>query len=1412
VPRLATLFLYVFCAGGIYFTSNSSQKFIVLFLIGTLCAVLFEVWSLATLSEVDLSVSTSAALLFFGPVVTKRWQVLVLWFAIGLVLFFSGYHGVRSAVITQGRRKKRETGLRSAQSFVASWARSELVELDSPDTKRLDTLRRVEDMWSPTAQNRDEPHIPEDADAFYLASSKFIALTREQFTQLYARVEWVPLEPGDFVFEERENVTDAMYIVASGAVELSRRSPGGDSVALAQLQRSDLFGEMELLFDFPRDVTCKAVTRTSALKVTRAVMDAQPPSVRLAFLRTTVARNWRVADFVLDDFLMIPLPSAGDKNFPTNNNTHTFRRRWARSRSPLRYSHLRNGDNEVNNGEDDDASRSRSRDRESEVDSTTNEAGGSEREKQGEKNAGNPSEKSKPFENPRKGRPFAGNLEDAGEREKGNWNKIGETVDTFLAGEEDRDFLAQLENVTGKDAATSRPIRTAFLRAGDVLNAALPRGGKDTANSSQTKTAGGVGSGSGWVPRLAVVLSGRLHVRNSSISNIFSSSNGNSRGHFGVAANSECQGSNTNSSSNSKGSGLERYGEVDEGTDKVVGRGAVLGAATWLAGLPFAEEVTALTSARVAWLSDDDLTGPSKPTAATSSTDSTSNFVGLDEERQLRLAKLVARSMAPRLRQFQRYGMRRQWFRAGQTIYRPGDPCANLYIVLSGRVAITSPNPTPPVPPAASGDPDHEPSTPNNTHTSSSTGYEFFPGGNQWSGATNSAWGRQMRGSPLGFITHFEVTRGDCFGEASFLAHRRPRNPAPHHPQNHHNNSSSGRRPAKDRPARAGAGPASTSDDWAVGPGLSRSGGRRQISANVKRSTPPRSTAAASSTSTGSHGVHQHAALCVRDTEVVLLSSSAFELLVADHPEVLGRFAEILAQRLQEVSYALRASPIAAPPTLGDDRRRLREGGFFGVPDAANSGGGVTLERLHNLSASPYTDPKGSLKGCVNIALVAVTPRADVDRCSALLRRALNAFGPVEALSREVVNNTLGTDICSRLDDYASRSMLTLWLSSREKKAKFLVLECEASLSLWTACAVRAADVVLLVANASDPPDVSRFEHLLFWTDQSDNTSEKIGPASNSATNTNTTNANSASYTAPTSTSPSSQSGNATKNSRSWATQFCSKQLVLVHGGDVKLPTHTKAWFRAPRTLADYHHVQLDADPLVVRAHFQRLARSLTGHTLGLVMGGGGARGLAHLGVVRAAFEQGLPIDAVGGTSQGALMGALLALQPLVTQADSDAYQLRSGTIAAKLGSVWALLQDLTVPLMSYFSGSALSLNIAGLVGEDTQIEDLWLKFFCISTNVTRGDIVVHRFGSLWQAIRASMSLLAFLPPMQVKVGSQGHNYLLIDGGYINNLPADVMHDTFRPRLVVGVDVENKDEDHLRRVITRNAALYMIDI
>jgi hypothetical protein len=94
--------------------------------------------------------------------------------------------------------------------------------------------------------------------------------------------------------------------------------------------------------------------------------------------------------------------------------------------------------------------------------------------------------------------------------------------------------------------------------------------------------------------------------------------------------------------------------------------------------------------------------------------------------------------MAPRLRQFQRYGMRRQWFRAGHTIYRPGDPCANLYIVLSGRVAITSPNPTSPVPPAASGDPNHEPSTPNNSHSSSSIGaemgYEFFPGGNQWSG------------------------------------------------------------------------------------------------------------------------------------------------------------------------------------------------------------------------------------------------------------------------------------------------------------------------------------------------------------------------------------------------------------------------------------------------------------------------------------------------------------------------------------------------------------------------------------------------------------------------------------------------------------------------------------------------------
>jgi lysophospholipid hydrolase len=81
-------------------------------------------------------------------------------------------------------------------------------------------------------------------------------------------------------------------------------------------------------------------------------------------------------------------------------------------------------------------------------------------------------------------------------------------------------------------------------------------------------------------------------------------------------------------------------------------------------------------------------------------------------------------------------------------------------------------------------------------------------------------------------------------------------------------------------------------------------------------------------------------------------------------------------------------------------------------------------------------------------------------------------------------------------------------------------------------------------------------------------------------------------------------------------------------------------------------------------------------------------------------------------------------------------------------------------------------------------IEDLWIPYFCISTDISASQMRVHSHGSLWRYVRASMSLSGYLPPMCDP--DDGH--LLLDGGYVNNLPVDVMRTRFRATTIIAID------------------------
>lgn len=232
-------------------------------------------------------------------------------------------------------------------------------------------------------------------------------------------------------------------------------------------------------------------------------------------------------------------------------------------------------------------------------------------------------------------------------------------------------------------------------------------------------------------------------------------------------------------------------------------------------------------------------------------------------------------------------------------------------------------------------------------------------------------------------------------------------------------------------------------------------------------------------------------------------------------------------------------------------------------------------------------------------------------------------------------------------------------------------------------------------------------------------------------------------------------------------------ELVVVHDPSTTRPGGTRDWL-ASRHPAGQHHVRRGNQ----RDH-ARLARLVTGRGVGLVLGGGGPRGFAHLGVMRALDELGIPVDFVGGTSIGAIMGGYLA------RGLDHEQRMR----VAVSGFTRPDLVRYTLPLVSLSSARQVT---AGLRDEqqfgDMMIEDLWLRYLCVSVDLVTGDEVVHERGPLWLATRASSSLPAVFPP--VVDGDR----LLTDGGILNNIPVDHVAERLSGGRLIAVDLEHAAE------------------
>lgn len=237
-------------------------------------------------------------------------------------------------------------------------------------------------------------------------------------------------------------------------------------------------------------------------------------------------------------------------------------------------------------------------------------------------------------------------------------------------------------------------------------------------------------------------------------------------------------------------------------------------------------------------------------------------------------------------------------------------------------------------------------------------------------------------------------------------------------------------------------------------------------------------------------------------------------------------------------------------------------------------------------------------------------------------------------------------------------------------------------------------------------------------------------------------------------------------------------ELILLHEQNSSVPRHTSRWLKLMH-FGLLHHVRLYQEQ-----DFHRIIRFITGQAIGLVLGGGGTRSWAHLGVIKALMEAGIPIDAIGGTSGGAVVAGYYALH--------ETYEDPKGQLQ-KLSDVLRTaisFKNLTWPAISLFNGRAYTKSQKKIFG-GARIENLWLPYFCLACNISNNTEVIHKNGYLWKAIRSSTAVPGIFPPVVIR--GQIH----LDGGIINNLPVDVMKKVIGPRgTIIAVELTNSKNGH----------------
>ena len=370
-------------------------------------------------------------------------------------------------------------------------------------------------------------------------------------------------------------------------------------------------------------------------------------------------------------------------------------------------------------------------------------------------------------------------------------------------------------------------------------------------------------------------------------------------------------------------------------------------------------------------------------------------------------------------------------------------------------------------------------------------------------------------------------------------------------------------------------------------------------------------------------------------------------------------------------------------------------------------------------------------------AVVAATPQIDGRAVARALNTVLARRSPCELVDAEYVDRLLGAG-SSRIPAGAGAddARLMEWLNGIEASHDHLIYDAGHGDDAWSMRALRQADRVLVVADANATPAPSRMIDALVR----------------------------ASVRTPVDTVLLRPQGFGAASAQAWRQALHASSHYFLRPGD--------------------------------EGDIASLARQLTGCGLGLVLGGGGARGFAHIGLLKALEELKVTVDLLGGTSMGAFVSALHASgqdSRTITEVARDTFVNRN------------LLNDYLLPRVALIGGRKMRRRLQEVFG-DSRIEQLRKTWFCVSTNLTRGIPMIHDHGLVADWVGTSMCIPGVAPPVAYR------GDLLADGAVVNSLPTDVMQGLARgPIIASDVSTEGSiaapgiEGPDFEAVLSRNA-------